>query len=200
KKLLAICIALLLALYITPIQAEDVPTITFTGSTGKLSSNEDMLYVNFGDVLPGDRLEQLVKIQLKDIKEDTKVYLEIDNDHVNLPKDIRFSVYVDNQLILDGINQSLSQHLICKTEKDKDIECKIVIDVPVTIGNEVKNITKDNLWTIVVEDKFGEHHIVDTGIDYGGYVRNLSLFLLSITVVLGIIAYKVVKKEGNTYN
>ena len=80
-----------------------------------------------------------------------------------------------------------------QNKKDTDIEFRIVIEVPTSIGNEIKNVTKDNIWTFVVEDYFGRHEMSLTGIDdymetdsdksYQPYVAILSIVLLAIYLI-----------------
>ena len=204
KMLKTVFIILLLVVSILPIYAEGTPTIVYSGSSGEISSNGDFLYVDFHNVLPGDHIEQDIHIVLKDIEQDTKVYLEILHDGKQLPESITFDIYKDGNLIQSGINSSYEQCLICDTNKDETVEFKLVLNVPTTIGNEIKGFKKEHIWSIVVEDSFGnkhavdnggKRHAVDTGIDYEAYRTNMTLFLLSIGMIVVIISYRLLIKH-----
>ena len=115
-----------------------------------------------------------------------------------------FDIYKDGNLIQSGINSSYEQCIICDTNKDETVEFKLVLNVPTTIGNEIKGFKKEHIWSIVVEDSFGnkhavdkggKRHAVDTGIDYEAYRTNMTLFLLSIGMIVVIISYRLLIKH-----
>lgn len=161
KRLLILLCVFILSTNIT-VLAEGVAKITFDGNTKDFKMDEDIFNINFNDVLPGDILEKSVDLELKNIKDETRVYLEIKSDNVNIPEDISFRVLANDEVILDGVNTSLEPYLLIDTKKDSLINFKIQIEVPTSIGNEVKNLDKDNIWSFIIEDESGKHHIPDT--------------------------------------
>ena len=195
KKIILLLVSIIICItsMTDKIKAKDIPVVTFNGSTGEFSSTSDQIYTSFGNVVPGDRIEQDITFKLKNINGLTKLYIEIQNDTLNVNENIKFKVYADDKLILDGINKNLSSYLICQSETNKEIDIKVVLDVPTSVGNEIKNISKENIWNFVVEDDFGKHTMVITGID--DYSETYSYLYLVPCVCFALFVLYVLSKK-----
>jgi len=187
RKNLYILSLLILTIFmpVKQIAAKGFPTLTFDGRTGTFTSS-DLIYMNFNNVVPGDKIEETFNFRLKNISETTKVYLDINGNNVDIPEEITYNIFVDDKLLLEGINSTLSSYLLYQTDKDANIEFKILVDVPTTVGNEIKNLDKENIWTFIVEDNFGRHEMVITGVDQQ---NNNLLFSGSISLIFCLSIY-----------
>ena len=67
--------------------------------------------------------------------------------------------------------------------------------MPVSVGNEIKNISKDSIWTFVVEDDFGKHKYVITGVDDYREDNSFIKYLPYFAILLVLFVLFSIKKE-----
>jgi len=166
-KILVFVFSIIILMFSNISYANSNITLEYNGNNQSFkyvnTKNTDLLS-DLKDLMPGDKREQIITIQSKNIKEETKMYLKMNNIGMNelLSNKISFRIYKGDSIIFDNAIHTASEQLINlhTFSKDDAFDMRVVIDVSEEVGNEVEDLTLSIEWKFMVEEA-GEYIDVD---------------------------------------
>jgi len=154
------------------------------------TKNTDLLD-NLKDLMPGDKREQVINIKSKHIKQETKMYLKMNNKGMNelLSNKISFKIYKDDTVIYDNAVNTAEEQLVNlhTFNKNDEFNMRVVVEVSEEVGNEIQDLEISIEWKFLVEES-GELVDVDlpqTSDNIMVYVwlAGLAILILGIEIV-----------------
>ena len=129
-----------------------IPTICYDGIQKEISfinDNNTDLFSDLKEIMPGDIKEQNILFKLRNVKKETKIFLKIDGNPENeLPKNISIRVLKDNQEL-----SKKGEYIELGTfSENKEINLKVVVEVPKEVGNKIEDISQHIEWKFFVQE------------------------------------------------
>ena len=183
KLLMVICI-LLIGLSLFKLQpsfsSEDV--IYYDASTNKFiyyNKDNNDLFNDFKNLMPGDIKEQSIKIKVINSNNTVNMYMKINypenNDIIN---NLNINVYTNN-------NEINEDNGIYKISSGEDIDLKVKLELPVSLGNEIENYNNIFKMSFYVEN--GDN-LVEIPKTYDNvFIYFILLFISTVTLFVLII-------------
>lgn len=174
---------------------KNIPTICYDGLKKEIvffNANGTDLFKNFKELMPGDKKEQDILLELDNINKKTKILLKNNfnnNSYLNLFKII---IYIDN-IRVEPKNDYIE---IGQYEDDKKINIKVIIDIPNDLSTEINdNINID--WEFLVQED--ENEIFEVPKTYDNTNINIWIILCIISFIiscLSLICIKNIKEKA----
>ncbi len=203
KKLFALCSILVLTLSfsLVSLASEITPKVIFSAKDESFSfenvanvENPD-LFTSFKDVISGDVINQKVEVHINDLeKTDTvKIYLQSETEDP-VYRELLKSLNVTVENAGEDITARLADQVLLGTFKADDVVAlNIKLDIPVTVGNEIKSLEAYTDWILTAEiiensvlpkeEDTSSHLLPKTG-DTTSY---LLWVVLGVTALMGIV-------------
>ncbi|MBQ6323625.1 MAG: hypothetical protein IJI22_02200 [Bacilli bacterium] len=170
-------------------------TLYYDGNTKDFTYynlNQGDLFSNFKDLIPGDIREETINIKGININKKTNLYIRLDT---NIDNDIleylKITLYKDNEELEDY--QGLIK--ITDLNNDSNIELKLKIEVPTSVGNVIEDQERYLRWTFLVEEN-DENEPVAVPVTSSD--NNLIIYLvLCITSLIMMVFILTHKEESN---
>ena len=187
---IVLCVVFILSLSQVVLAASSQPGVSYDGQQKKLSlvnaPNSD-LFLSFKQLMPGDQKEQTVMLQAKNINHPVHFYLRAKgSDEIDLPPGISLSVYHEGTVIFEGPIDSNAVHedvLLHTFDTEGSASLTIVLNVPVSVGNEIQNLEKHIYWDFVVQDSETENS-PETGVTSNLMAPMAGMLISGIGLVL----------------
>lgn len=168
---------------------KNIPTICYDGLKKEIvffNANGTDLFKNFKELMPGDKKEQHILLELDNINKKTKILLKNNfnnNSYLNLFKII---IYIDN-IRVEPKNDYIE---IGQYEDDKKINIKVIIDIPNDLSTEINdNINID--WEFLVQED--ENEIFEVPKTYDNTNINIWIILCIISFIISCISLICIK-------
>ena len=168
---------------------KNIPTICYDGLKKEIvffNANGTDLFKNFKELMPGDKKEQDILLELDNINKKTKILLKNNfnnNSYLNLFKII---IYIDN-IRVEPKNDYIE---IGQYEDDKKINIKVIIDIPNDLSTEINdNINID--WEFLVQED--ENEIFEVPKTYDNTNINIWIILCIISFIISCISLICIK-------
>lgn len=168
---------------------KNIPTICYDGLKKEIvffNANGTDLFKNFKELMPGDKKEQDILLELDNINKKTKILLKNNfnnNSYLNLFKII---IYIDN-IRVEPKNDYIE---IGQYEDDKKINIKVILDIPNDLSTEINdNINID--WEFLVQED--ENEIFEVPKTYDNTNINIWIILCIISFIISCISLICIK-------
>lgn len=167
------------------------PTISYNGRIKKMTllniKDTDMFY-NFKEMMPGDKKEQEIVFKLEQIKSNTKIFLETNEQELE--------PYIDMKMYINSteIEKNKGTIYLGNFSKDSQVKLKVIIEIPKEVGNEIENLKKEIKWKILVQED--EDKLMEVPKTYD---TNTMLYIIVMIISLMIMLYSLRKllKDDN---
>ncbi len=150
---------------LTAMATETVPTVSFSGETEKFTfANVDTyfdsegkeipdLFTELKGVMPGDTIAQSISVKTTGMKDsdEVRIYLQsktTDPVYLDIMKQIEMTVKNGSENITAKMSDTV---LLGTYEADSTADITVEVDIPITLGNEVKNLTAKTDWIFIAE-------------------------------------------------
>ena len=152
-----------------------LPTVIYDASSGSFSyenTDENGLFGDFQDLMPGDSRTTEIRLELRNLSKTTRVYLRAEpeaGDRLVL-EPLTLSVS-RNGILLDrqtGMNSLSRNTLIGSFTGSETVRLDVALSVPVTVGNEAAEKTGSLQWIFTVQEDGGTADPGGTGGDPSG--------------------------------
>ena len=173
------------------------PTIYFDGRKKEISfinDNNTDLFTNLKEIMPGDIKEQDILFKLNNVRKDTKVFLEIDEDiEEELQKNISIKIFANNkELTKNGEYTELGTF-----SGNEEINLKVIVEVSKESSNEIENIKQNMKWKILIQENDNSDLIE---VPYTNDNSNIILYVIIcvvslIVLICSIIALRKINKK-----
>ena len=139
--------------------AVDMPTVIYDSGKGTFAFqnlDNDGLFGDFQDLMPGDERTTEIRIEMKNLSRSARLYLraEPNSEDVEVLKTLKLSVK-KNGATLDESNgaTSLNQNVLLGTfSGDSTTVLDMTLTVPVTVGNEMAQQTGELQWIFTIQE------------------------------------------------
>ena len=110
----------------------------------------------FKDLIPGDARSQSITVGATQLQNPATMYLRLDNftTHTEIYQYIHLTIAKNTETIFDSAadaNESLIT--LHHFTQDESFDLTVSISVPVEVGNEVSDMTRDLQWTFFIEEE-----------------------------------------------
>ena len=174
------------------------PTIYFDGIKKEISfinDNNTDLFTNLKEIMPGDIKEQDILFKLNNVRKDTKVFLEIDEDiEEELQKNISIKIFANNkELTKNGEYTELGTF-----SGNEEINLKVIVEVSKESSNEIENIKQNMKWKILIQENDNSDLIeVPYTYDNSNIILYVIICVVSLIVLICsiIVLRKINKKD-----
>ena len=173
------------------------PTIYFDGRKKEISfinDNNTDLFTNLKEIMPGDIKEQDILFKLNNVRKDTKVFLEIDEDiEEELQKNISIKIFANNkELTKNGEYTELGTF-----SGNEEINLKVIVEVSKESSNEIENIKQNMKWKILIQENDNSDLIeVPYTYDNSNIILYVIICVVSLIVLIcSIIALRKINKK-----
>lgn len=176
------------------------PTIVYNGLTNNFDfynvDNNDLFY-NFKELMPGDVKEEIINIKVNNIKEKTNMYLTVNYQNKDILNDINMTIYVDDSMILDNDSMT-SDYVKLKTFNNNDeLKLKVKVEVSTDAGNELSSFSQSIKFGLFMENANDEKIKIPSTIDDSNICIYALVFVVAlIALVLILILEKKNKKAS----
>lgn len=168
--------------------------IEYNGNLNKFSidENED-LFVNLKNVVPGDNVTQKIKLNIVDLKngDEVKIYLKAENankDYNTLEtlSGVNLTVNNNGRSIEEKISSPL---LLGSFSKNESVNLDVNLIVDKTVGNEIANLNANIDWIFTAET------IENSDMPKTGDGFNPIWVILMLIISLGFIISILIKRK-----
>ena len=206
KKILLICSCLCLigscAGLTFAYTAAETPTLLYDGrakSLTVLNTQENDLFENIKDLMPGDVRTQEISLQAENLTGDASIWLKADCDEntAQILNELTLSVYADDRLISSGPAGSGGQLgsgvQLYEFTDNRSVPLRVELSVPTEAGNELADVQEHLQWIFTVQDASGTDVVPPQTGENSNVILWVCLLLLS-GGVLGALVYKIRRK------
>lgn len=139
--------------------AADTPTVVYDSEKGAFAFHNldnDSLFGEFQELMPGDRRTTEIRIEMKNLSRTARLYLraEPNSDDIAVLESLTLSIS-QNGVTLDENNgaNSLKQDVLLGTfTGDGDTVLDVTLTVPTTVGNEMARQSGEIQWIFTVQE------------------------------------------------
>lgn len=187
-KLLLVLMFLILLMFsvkeVTLSYSSDV-SLNYDGKTKTFSySKTDDLFTEFKDLMPGDKKTQMIRVNLNNIGNNSKLYLNpLYSDSLS---GLTVKIYKDDILLYDTVNNNSKLIKIYDNNEHKQFYLKVNLEVPVELGNELQGSNIDFKWQFIIEDGDDLIDVPQTYAD-NGILKYVILMILSLIAIIFLI-------------
>ena len=171
-------------------------TLIFDGNTNSFTYynlDSDDLFNEFKDLVPGDIKTQTINIKGVNIKNNSKLYLELNTDiNEEVLKYINVTVYKDD-IELNKYNDTI---IIANFKENDSFTIKIKVEVPIEVDNAIEDLETSLRWTFLIEENDKLTEVPFTYDSSNIIVNILTLILSLIAIILLILNTKKNNKVG----
>lgn len=176
------------------------PTIVYDGLTNDFNffnvDNNDLFY-NFKELVPGDTKEEIINIKVNNISEKRSLYLTVNYQNKRILDNINITVYADDNIILD--NDSIkSDYIKLKTfDNSGKLKLKIKVEVPVFAGNELSDLSQSIRWDLFIENENGDKFKIPSTIDDSNIYTYVLIFIITFIALIFILILENKDRKGD---
>lgn len=176
------------------------PTIVYDGLTNDFNffnvDNNDLFY-NFKELVPGDTKEEIINIKVNNISEKRSLYLTVNYQNKRILDNINITVYADDNIILD--NDSIkSDYIKLKTfDNSGELKLKIKVEVPVSAGNELSDLSQSIRWDLFIENENGDKFKIPSTIDDSNIYTYVLIFIITFIALIFILILENKDRKGD---
>lgn len=175
------------------------PTIVYDGLTNDFNffnvDNNDLFY-NFKELVPGDTKEEIINIKVNNISEKKIIYLTVNYQNKRILDNINITVYADDNIILD--NDSIkSDYIKLKTfDNSGELKLKIKVEVPPSAGNDLSDFSQSIRWDLFIENENGDKFKIPSTIDDSNICAYVLIFIITFIALIFILILENKDRKG----
>ncbi len=165
-------------------------TLYYDGNTKDFTYynlNQADLFSGFKDLIPGDIREETINIKGVNISKKTNLYIRLDTNIDNdILEHLKITLYKDNEQLEDykGLIK------ITDLNNDSNIELKLKLEVPTSVGNVIEDEERYLSWTFLVEELENEPVVVPVTSSDNYLIIYILVTILSLTMIVFILTHK----------
>lgn len=175
------------------------PTIVYDGLTNDFNffnvDNNDLFY-NFKELVPGDTKEEIINIKVNNISEKKSIFLTVNYQNKRILDNINITVYADDNIILD--NDSIkSGYIKLKTfDNSGELKLKIKVEVPASAGNDLSDFSQSIRWDLFIENENGDKFKIPSTIDDSNICTYVLIFIITFIALIFILILENKDRKG----
>lgn len=195
SKIIAIVILSVFLLMSSVSFGAENPTITYDGQYHEFfikNVNHGDLFTTLKGLMPGDKITQNISIQTKHLDQETTLLLKSECDKESQEKLNQLQYYIekDGKVICSAF--SIEEPLLIGRFTDDSLaNIKVVIEVPISVTEQITNMDYHLNWTFIAQEE-GEvvaENPVQTG-DNNSIALYAVIFLFAIIILIFILILK----------
>ena len=179
-------------------------TLTYNGASRTFTYSgveQHDCFDEFKDLIPGDSRRQSITVGATQLQHPATMFLRLDNftTHTEIYQYINLVVIKNSEVIFDSASDS-DQSLIelHHFTSDEYFDLTVSITVPVEVGNEISDLTRDLQWTFLIEEETptepsdesdgGKEDLVPLPRTYDNSQIYLNICIFTVSLVVLILA------------
>lgn len=186
-------------IFLTVIMILNIIDITFSFSTEKMlyydarkneityfNLSKDDLFSSFKGLMPGDLKKEQIKFKVGNIKENTKLYIGIEEDFSKIDY-MNLKLYKDKTLLFDSENGTKEEYILLGNFVNAaEFYLSLELMVPKETGNEIENISNDLKLIFMVESDLDKIEVPST-YDDSNIIINVIMVISSFIIMMILI-------------
>lgn len=173
------------------------PKITYDGQHHEFimkNMEHSDLFVNFKSLMPGDKVTQDISIQTKNIKQETTLLLKSEYDQKFKKNLEKLQVHIEKNGKIISSSFSINEPIVIgKFKKDSLSNIKVVLEVPVSVTEQITDEKYHIKWTFIAQED-GEI-VAEDPVQTGDNFRLLLYVGISIVTLIILIGMLLLKKK-----
>lgn len=187
-----------LIIFLMVIMILNIIDITFSFSTEKMlyydarkneityfNLSRDDLFSSFKGLMPGDLKREQIKFKVGNIRENTKLYIGIEENFSKIDY-LDLKLYKDKTLLFDSENEKEEYILLGDFVNNDEFYLSLELMVPKETGNEIENISNDLKLTFLVESDLDKIEVPST-YDDSNIITNIIMVISSFIIMMILI-------------
>ena len=187
-----------LIIFLMVIMILNIIDITFSFSTEKMlyydarkneityfNLSRDDLFSSFKGLMPGDLKREQIKFKVGNIRENTKLYIGIEENFSKIDY-LDLKLYKDKTLLFDSENEKEEYILLGYFVNNDEFYLSLELMVPKETGNEIENISNDLKLTFLVESDLDKIEVPST-YDDSNIITNIIMVISSFIIMMILI-------------
>ena len=144
-----------------------------------------------------DTKEEIINIKVNNISEKRSLYLTVNYQNKRILDNINITVYADDNIILD--NDSIkSDYIKLKTfDNSGELKLKIKVEVPVSAGNELSDLSQSIRWDLFIENENGDKFKIPSTIDDSNIYTYVLIFIITFIALIFILILENKDRKGD---